>query len=506
VTEPEEYCLYLRKSNGRAGIPRQRTITSAFIAERGGVIFGEFSDEDSTAFRKPGGKQPERDDFTRMLAVVAARPGLRVASWHADRLTRNPEDTERLIEVCASGGHLVVTATSGTYDLGSANGKKSFRSDANDGAYEVDHMMERMLPARAAVAAEGRWLGGRRPFGFEPDPGPVLLPDGTPWLDEDGNPVRGILRLRPAEAEALAAAHRAVLDGASVGGIARDWNAAGILTPAGNRWRGNEVGRVLRRPRNAALMEYQGQVTGTAQWPAVVDEETWNKVVKVLDNPQRRSGPGPARKHLLSFVATCGLCGGPVLCGSSRGSNSRPRRKVYRCREGAAKGHVARDQAATDGFIVALAIARLSRPDAVDLLIPDRRELLAALNRDASAVRELMAADRRLQQEGLLTEMEFRSGRRQHLADLALIQQKIEDASEADVLAQLIRDDPEASQDQRERLVREKWAALGLDRRRAVIAALMTITIMPAPKGRPAGWKPGTSYFDPRSVRIEWRR
>ena len=123
-------------------------------------------------------------------------------------------------------------------------------------------------------------------------------------LDEDGNPVKGILRLRPAEAEALAKAHRDVLDGATVAGIARDWNERGILTSKGKRWRGAEVGRVLRRARNAGLMEYQGQVGGTCTVAGGRGRGDLAGGGGVLDDPERKTTPGPARKHLLSFIAT----------------------------------------------------------------------------------------------------------------------------------------------------------------------------------------------------------
>jgi hypothetical protein len=127
---------------------------------------------------------------------------------------------------------------------------------------------------------------------------------------------------------------------------------------------------------------------------------------------------------------------------------------------------VARDQAAVDDLITRLVIARLSQEDAAGLLARDRRDELAALNREASGIEELMSADRRLQQERLLTELEFAGGRRRHQAQLARVRQQIADAGQADVLAQLVG--TEASQDRREAAVRDKWARLGLDRRRAV--------------------------------------
>ena len=141
-------------------------------------------------------------------------------------------------------------------------------------------------------------------------------------------------------------------------------------------------------------------------------------------------------------------------------------------------------------------IGRLSRPDAAGLLAEDNRDELAALQREKVAIQELMAADRRLHLAKLLTEAEFASGRRKHQADLAEVEQQIAEAGRADVIAPLIGDPAKA------------WDGLGLDQRRAVIAALVTIRVMPTRKGRPPGWQPGQSYFDsgPESIQIEWRR
>ena len=183
---------------------------------------------------------------------------------------------------------------------------------------------------------------------------------------------------------------------------------------------------------------------------------------------------GPARPHLLTWVRR--LCGAPMLCTSTSkaAAKGRERRAVYRCREDK-RGHVARDKASLDDFIERLVIARLSRPDAADLLAEDHRDELAGLHREAAAIRELMAADRRMHLARVLTEAEFADGRRQHQADLAAVEQQIADLGQADVIAPLIRDPAGA------------WEGLGLDQRRAVIAALMTIKVMPTRKGRPPG-------------------
>jgi site-specific DNA recombinase len=100
-----------------------------------------------------------------MLAVLRSRPGLTVAAWHADRLTRDPGDTGELIRVGAAGGHLVETPAGGSCDLPAAHGRKRFGDDADDAACGVGHGRARVLAARAEGAADGRWLGGTRPFG-----------------------------------------------------------------------------------------------------------------------------------------------------------------------------------------------------------------------------------------------------------------------------------------------------------------------------------------------------
>lgn len=489
---PGDWVVYLRKSNGRKGIRQQRTLTTAHVEKRlGGRVVSEVTDKDSTAFRKIDGAQPEREGFARMLAMLRETPGLGVAAWHADRLTRNDEDTAALVRVCSSGGHLIETQSGGSYDLSTANGRRRLRDDASAAIYEVDHGTERVLEGRAVVAADGRWLGGKRPFGWEPDPDP-RLPDGTPWLNDDGELMKGVLRLRQREAGALKQGHLDVLDGRSLASVARTWNAQGISTYSGKQWRPAEVGRVLRRPRNAGLMEHNGLIT-VATWPPVVEEKTWRAVVAVLGDSSRRTTTGPARRHLLSFIATCGVCGGPVFCTSTSGKG-RTRRQVYRCREDT-RGHVARDKAAVDDLVTRLVIGVFEDPETAPLLVRHReRADVTPLYQEAAAIRALMVSRNRMHLAREITDAEFTEGRAQLQQELAEVEARITEAEKADVLAPMRRNPAEV------------WASFDVDQRRAVVGALMTVTILPTSSGRPEGWKPGQPYFRPESVRIEWKQ
>ncbi len=52
---------------------------------------------------------------------------------------------------------------------------------------------------------------------------------------------------------------------------------------------------------------------------------------------------------------------------------------------------------------------------------------------------------------------------------------------------------------------RDVWPNLDLSRRRATLDAVMVVTVHRTRRGRPRGWKPGDSYFDPRGVEITAR-
>jgi len=122
------------------------------------------------------------------------------------------------------------------------------------------------------------------------------------------------------------------------GVVVRDWNAQGITTTTGKPWRSRELGRVLKRPRNAGLLEHLGQVAGPAKWPAVVDETTWRGVSRSPVRT-RRGRSRPARRTGTAVVdRPVRACGGPVICTSTNRPSARVsgRRLVYRCSEEAA--------------------------------------------------------------------------------------------------------------------------------------------------------------------------
>jgi site-specific DNA recombinase len=476
-----EYVLYLRKSNGRAGIARQRQQSGAHVSRLGGAVVGEYVDTDATAYQRVGGKRPERAEFDLMLGRLRVSPGLGVAAWHADRLIRSSGDTEMLIEVCAAGSHPVETARGGGYDLGSATGRKRLRDDANSASYEVDHAIERITAAKLEAAAAGTWLGGPVPWGWSRH---ERLESGerTHWLE-----------LRQPEADAIRAATLDVTAGVSLHAIARRWNAAGLKTNRGHAWTAPGVRAVLLRARNAALHVHKGQLTGVeGDWPAILTEAQWRACRAILLDPARRNTPGNERRWLGSGLYLCGTCGHTMLA-SAVGVTGKPgtTRTVYRCGDRPARKHVARAAEALDAFVGLAVVMRLQREDAAPALVP-RLADTTRLSEELAAVRGELDDLAVLAGDGTLTV------RQMSIASKALrerethLEARLAEAARPSVLSPFASGDPSAV-----------WERLDLDRKRAVLAELMTVTVHPAPKGRPAGWQPGDRYFHAESIKLE---
>ena len=460
--------MYLRKSKGKAGIDRQRKENRAYAERLRWRIVAEFAEPDTTAFARIGEDDAPRPEYSRMMEFLRRddrKPSLGILAWHTDRLSRNSGEVRPFAADCVEGGHLVETTRCGGYDLSLPNNRKRFRDDVSDAEGEVDHMIERIDAQKAEAAAEGRWLGGPRPFGFKKD--------GT--------------RHKKTEAAAIKDATPAVLAGTSLASIAREWNERGLeRTRGGGAWEAVEVRRVLLRPRNAGLMLWRGEVVGKASWDPIVEEQQWRAMVRLLSDPERRTTPGPERKWLGSGLYVCGVCGqARMRAGKAPGGYA-----TYRCRgEGV---HVSRAAVPLDDYVGEHVVARLSRSDARRLLVaqkrPNQKKLEARLlelraerdEADATAAKTVREA-KRLAEVAELAE-----------AEIAEIEAELFSPDRAVILRDLIEAEDTGV----------AWTSTPLDRKQAVVRVLFTVTINPAPKGRPKGWKPGEPYFDSAYVDV----
>lgn len=474
--------IYLRQSQDRTGeelgVTRQREDAQRLAELRGWNVVAEYTDNDVSA----AGKR-RRQGFENVLTAVEEGRASCVLAWDMTRLTRNSRDRLRLLELGKSRGLTIAFVRGTDLDLSTPAGRLTADILGSVAQHEIEQKSDRQRRAAVQAAAQGRWIGGRRPFGYEPD---------------------GIT-VRADEAAAVIAGYDAILTGVPLGRIARNWNSMGLLTPQARRdgteshWIAQTIRAVFLNPRYAGLRSHVTDrmletmdpraarlkaIVGPAVWPALVSQETWRAVVEVLTDPGRANLPRSGRA-LLTGVALCGVCGATVHRGGAPARSGRAGYRTYRC--GAAMGHIGRAAAPVDEYVSDVVVARLERPDAASLLIEDSHPDAGELRREAQALRARLDALARLLADGTLTEAAVRQESGRLRAKLDNIEAAQGSAGRINVLRGLV-DTPR---------VREAWERLDVDRRRAVIETLLVVTLLPP--GR------GTRTFRPESVVIEQR-
>lgn len=459
--------IYARISRDREGAglgaERQEQDCRELATRLGWTVVHVFVDNDLSAY---SGKP--RPGYKQLLDWLRNGQADAVLAWHTDRLHRSPVELEEYIAICDPGNIPTATVRAGPLDLTTPSGKVVARTLGAFARYEVEHMIERQQRAKLQAASEGRWRGGRRPFGFEAD-GVTII---------------------PAEAQEIARMAELVLLGASLRSLALDLNARDIPTSTGGRWAQDTVRKVLLRPRNAGLIDYRGDILGPAQWPAIIPPDRWKAVKELLANPGRRNNPGSGRRWLGSGLFLCGICGKPVKVHTTSTTARRVEylKAQYICRS----KEVARNVEQVDDVVVAVVLERCSRPDALARLDTRPKVDTTMLVAQQAGLRQRLASLTDLFTEGAIDAVQLRDGSAKLREQLAALEQQMAAVSQTSALAGIAGAPDPAS----------IWAGMDLARRRAVVDALMTVRLLPAPKGRPVGWRPGQPYFHRDSVDI----
>ena len=288
-----------------------------------------------------------------------------------DRLLRQPRDGEDLIDAVENAGATVRSAT-GSMTLtngGTEDEKFVARIMAATAAKSSADTARRVKNARQRHAGQS-YGGGKRPYGFEPDP------DTRSDLVGDRAKYHRKLVVVDVEAAIIEQAAADLLkdEGAlTLKAIARDLRERaakgepGAATVMGAPWTASTLRDVLLKPAVAGLT-YDPATRGQADralidapWPHILDPDLWKELRDKLTDPGRKTSPGNEPRWLVSKIARC-PCGSTVrVNGVARG------RAAYVCDAG---GHLKRAAHKVDELIERWMIWRLTQPDADTLLLP----------------------------------------------------------------------------------------------------------------------------------------
>lgn len=443
--------IYLRISLDQTGeelaVERQREDALQIAGERGWTVT-DFYIDNSISASKVNVVRPE---YNRLVEDYGAGLFDVIICYDLDRFTRLPRQLEDWIDEAEQRG-LVIVTMNGEADLGTDAGRLFARIKAAVAKAETERKAERQRRANRQRADRGKVPAGVRLTGYAVD-GVVI----------------------ETEAAIVREMYERFAAGETLKGLAGRLNEAGIPTRRGGQWHSSSVRTMLTNPRYAGRAVYRGEPTGKAgEWVGVVSEGLFDVVQARLTDPRRITNRvGTDRKHLGSGMFLCGACRRPVRTNSHR----------YWCPAG---GHVIRSMRRIDDLVLGAVAARLARPDLAGLLARATGDASTAIDAEARELRRLEAIEADYD-DGHIDGRRFAVASEKVQAELRRLElQRAKRLAGGAVGALLSTDDPAGA-----------FASAPLAPQRAVIDALVEVTLLAAPQG--------SRVFDPASVLLRWK-
>jgi DNA invertase Pin-like site-specific DNA recombinase len=441
--------IYARISNdteGRElGVQRQLADCRELAARLGLDVVTEYVENDTGASTRS--KKP-RPQYAAMVDRVRTGGATTVLAYSNSRLSRRPAEWVDLIQLAETTGVAIRTVASGTTDFTTADGRAVALTIAAWDAAEAERTSER---TRRAFKANATAPGGGTPHG----------PIAYGWSRADG-----VDTIDEAQAAVIREIADRLLKGETTRGIVRDLNARGIPAPRGGRWSTTIATKIVKRERNAARRVHQGVVVGPAKWKPILDDDTFDAVLALLNDPVRRVNKiGAAPRHLLSGLLTCGKCGDTrVWLAQGTGQSD-----GYACKS--CHG-IRRAADPLDRYVSTAICARLAEPDALDFLADDAGRLaearaqLAGLEAQAAQISDAFVAQK-------VSIEQMTRANATLLPAIAAARAAVEVARPVPAAVRALAGHGTAEK------TREAWDKLTLDAQRTAVEGLLTITLLP---------------------------
>jgi hypothetical protein len=261
-------------------------------------------------------------------------------------------------------------------------------------------------------------------------------------------------------------------------------NEKGIPAPSGTEWRSPAIRRMLLNPAYIGKRVYQGQVVGDGMWPALVDEETYWAVVRLLEDPARKTWRPARARHLLTYIVRCGVCGGPLSKTTVNRRNWSGR--VYTCMKKRCVGAI---EGRFEEYVERTVVAWLALPATVEMLtaLSGGDEQATHARAQAQRLRADLEDWRKLAESGDVSAVSFARTEKGLLAQIAAHEKAVSEAGIPPVLRGRIG--AQAVQ---------AWADLADDLpvKREIITTIAQIKLLPVGKGSRRPFDAG---------RLDWR-
>lgn len=303
MAEAKRVAIYARISKDLTlqglGVERQLTDCRKYADEHGHRVVEELVDNDISA---SGLKK--RPSYLRLKELMEARVVDIVLVYSMDRLHRSMKELVEYIDLSRKTEIGIASCTGSSINLATAEGRFQAHIFGAVAAAEREKTQERIKRKMVDLAEKGQWPG-RRAYGYTAS-GEIV----------------------EAEAEVIRELCERVLLGHGLNEISADLERREIHTLQATTWRASTIRTICKSARIAGHREHHGVVVARNAWAAIIDQET-HALMRARFAPGQSEGTkrGGPRKHLLTGLFQCGICGRPMV----RAVNGARKIPSYRC-------------------------------------------------------------------------------------------------------------------------------------------------------------------------------
>lgn len=466
---PLDLVLYGRASVDRRegkSVDEQLAWLRAWAAHEGHRVVAEHRDDGISASQYA--RRRTRPGWQQAMAAIDDGSANAVAVWEASRASRDKRVWRSIIDALQeAGGYLCEGGR--VHDPNDPDDEFRMEFDALLSARESAMTRKRVLRGVQARAAAGE-PHGQAVYGYrieyDPETGKAKSREHDP---EQAPIVREIARR--------------LLAGESATQLARELTERGVPTARGTRWYASNMIALIQRPALAGLRTFHGEVLADvrATWDPILTVEQHRQLVARFADPARKTTrDGSHRTSLLVGPGRCGVCGGGLRL-TRKNHKSGSRTLAYACRE---KFCTTRNAAAVDEFVELVIVGLLADPRIAERLAAGDPQASGAAEEVARLRAKLDEARRMVAEDRLslasLADLESRT-----LPRLDALQRAATPRHVPTVVTETAGPDAAA-----------RWARLETGQRRAIIAALADVRLMPAARRVPG------APFDPTCVSI----
>lgn len=467
-----------KKGQGKS-VRDQRVLNHSEVARNKWRLGESFADNDRSATRYA---KKDRPEFELLMERIRTGSDDVLVVWEIARKERDLAVYVQIRDLCHEVGLNFWLVGGQLFDLRDKNDRMFLGFQAVQAEFQGDHIRDNVKRGIDGAAAAGR-PHGKVLYGYERiyDSKTKALLRQQP--DEEEHKAIGVDGTESTYTKAgiVREVFERVAGGVPLITIEEDLNERGIPSPQGKLWLRGIIRKMAMNPGYIGKRVLRDEVVGDGIWPGLVEPETYWACVRLLEDPKRTTTRAGRAVHLLTYLAKCDVCGGPL----SIQRQDEGRLELLSClkkRCASVTKHV------LDEYIKRIVVGWLTKPEVHEALHRtfDDEGVAQALA-DAEQLRTELEQWRQMAEKRQVSVVSFARMETKLLSDIAAAEVKASDAALPPVLRGWLG--PHAAED---------WAHLeGVAVKREIIREVLDIRLKPS--------DPARKEFGMYRLKLRWK-